>query len=609
MSPGASTIGGDQSVEDLRRELAEAREQLASTAAILTAISNSPTDPYRVFAEIAASAARLCDAYDATIFQVDGDVLRLVGHSGPIPSLRTLPLSRGFSAGCAVLERRTVHVADIQAEAGSYPEGSDRARRIGFHTLLNVPLVRASAVIGVIALRRTEARLFSDKQIALLETFANQAVIAIENARLFEAELARTSELTKRTRELTDALEYQTATSDVLAVISRSKFDLQPVLNIIAQTASRLCAADDVIIFLKEGGDLRAAAHHGSIAWDLTLRMAIGRGWIPGRTVVDRQPIHVHNITTAGDEFPLGREIAGRYGVRTMLGVPLLRDDKAIGCLVLRRTIVQPFTDKQIALLQTFADQAVIAIENTRLFEEEQASKRELTIALEQQTATSEVLGVISSSPGELGPVFEALLENAVRICGAKFGNLWLREGSSFRIASTYGAPPEYREFFQLEPVVEPHPESGLGLILSTKRPIHIEDITAPGFKDKMRRATAELAKARSLVGIPMLKHNEVVGGIAIYRQEVRPFTDKQVDLLTSFARQAVIAIENARLLNELRESLQQQTATADVLKVISRSAFDLQAVLQALVESAARLCDADNGTITRQIDSVFYRA
>jgi len=247
----------------------------------------------------------------------------------------------------------------------------------GYRTHLGVPLLRDGSPIGVILVSRRTVRPFDNKQIELITTFADQAVIAIENTRLFEAEQARTHELTERTQELTEALEYQTATGDVLAVISRSKFDLQPVLDTIASIASRLCAAD-VIIVLKEDEDLGTVAHHGSIAMGF-VRLPIGRGWVAGRIVVDRHPIHVLDLAAAGDELPLSQALAVRFGHRTTLGIPLLRDDEAIGCLVLSRSMVQPFAEKQIGLLQTFADQAVIAIENSRLFEEIQARNRDLT--------------------------------------------------------------------------------------------------------------------------------------------------------------------------------------------------------------------------------------
>src|SRR5262249_2128812 len=364
------------------------------------------------------------------------------------------------------------------------------------------------------------------------------------------------------------------AISDVLSVISRSPNQLQPVLDTIVAIARRLCKAEHAAAYrLRDGKYVLAApsdAHPSLKLYVAEHPFAPGRESLVGRTALEGKTIHLPDCL-ADPEFAF-HDLQRMLKFRPMLGVPLLRNGMPIGVISLVRNAVQPFADKEIGLVTTFADQAVIAIENTRLFEEVQTRTRELTESLEQQTATSEVLSAISSSPGELEPVFQAMLVNAVRICDAKFGNLWLREASSFRVAATYGAPPEYREFFRREPLVEPHPESGLGLILSTKQPIHIEDIAAPGFKDKMRLATIELAKARSLVAVPMLKDDEVVGCIAIYRQEVRPFTVKQVELLTSFANQAVIAIENARLLNELRETLEQQTATSEVLSVISRS-------------------------------------
>jgi signal transduction histidine kinase len=337
----------------------------------------------------------------------------------------------------------------------------------------------------------------------------------------------------------------------------------------------------------------------------------IGRGWVTGRAFVDRVPVHVHDLQASVHEFPEGSKMALRLGHRTILAVPLLTEDEAIGALMIRRTEVKPFTDKQIELVTTFADQAVIAIENVRLFDEVQQRTAELTEALEQQTATSEVLKVISSSPGELEPVFETMLANATQICGAEFGLLYRSEGDMFRTVSLYGAPPAFAEQRRLKPMLRPSPGTALGRVATTKEMVQIPDVqTEPAYQnDPLRRASfLDLAGARTVVCVPMLKDNEVVGAISIYRQQVRPFTDKQIALLTNFAAQAVIAIENVRLLNELRQSLQQQTATADVLKVISRSTFDLQTVLQTLIESAARFCDADKATIIREKHGAFYR-
>ena len=281
-------------------------------------------------------------------------------------------------------------------------------------------------------------------------------------------------------------------------------------------------------------------------------------------------------------------------GFRTMLGVPLIREGTPIGVLLLARSSVRPFTDKQIELVTTFADQAVIAIENVRLFDEVQARTRDLTESLQQQTATADVLKVISSSPGDLDPVFQAILENATQICQARFGTLNLYEGDAFRNVALHNPPPKYE--IRRGQVIYPHPESGLGYVARTKQIAHIDDL-------RMRQpyleghqavvALADLAGARTLLVVPMLKEGELIGAISIYRQEVRPFTDKQIELVSNFAAQAVIAIENVRLLNELREFLQQQTATADVLKVISASPGELQSVFQAMLENAVRFCEA----------------
>src|SRR3974390_1789546 len=374
-------------------------------------------------------------------------------------------------------------------------------------------------------------------------------------------------QLDRLRRERDEALQQQTATADVLKVISRSAFDLQTVLDTLAKSAAQLCEAYDSVIYLRHAEFLRASAHYGPVPLDRSdadgskQGLPLGRGWVSGRAVVDRARVHINDLQASSAEFPDGSKIA-----RTILAVPLLRQDEAIGVLTIRRVEVKPFTDKQIEQATTFADQAVIAIENVRLFDEVQRRTQELSESLEQQTATSEVLKVVSSSPGQLGPVFNAMLANAARICNATIGTLYLYEGTNFRGVALHHSEQSYVEYWRRDPVIEVKKNPGIPLerLVNTKQVVHIHDLrTNQSYLGENERIVAlvDVGGVRTFVAVPMLKEGELIGTINLYRQEVRPFTDKQIELVKNFSAQAVIAIENTRLLNELRESLQQQTA------------------------------------------------
>jgi GAF domain-containing protein len=588
--------------------LSESLQQQTATADVLKIISRSTFDLQTVLDTLVESAARLCAAdHGAITRQIDGVYYRVSTFGfGPefTERARSLPvvLGEGSVIGRALVEGRTIHIDDARADPDY--TFSDAIKFGGIRTVLGVPMLREGMPIGAMSLSRSEVRPFTKKQIELVATFADQAAIAIENVRLFE-------NVQQRTQELTEALEQQTATADVLKVLSRSTFDLQTVLDTLVESSSRLCDAYDSIILLRNGDTLNLAAHYGPIPvdfhnWDIT------RGWVSGRAFLDREPVHITDLVDA-EEFPDGRSMALRLGFRTTLSVPLLREEESIGVITIRRSEVKPFTEKQIDLVKTFADQAVIAIENVRLFEEVQARTRDLTESLQQQTATADVLKVISRSTFDLQAVLKTLTESAARLCEADMAAITRQDGTTYYYATTYGYPPELDDYFK-SVAHEPGHGSVIGRTILHRKTIHVPDVLADA--EYTMAETAQKADLRTALGVPLLREGNPIGVIVVGRHAVQPFTEKQIQLVTTFADQAVIAIENVRLFDEvqkrtqdLTESLEQQTATANVLKVISRSTFDLQTVLSALIESAARLCSADQGTITHEIRGNFIRA
>ena len=622
-------------VVQLIRERDEALEQQTATSEVLQVISGSPGDLQPVFASMLENAVRICDATFGNIYRWQGEALHLLAtHNTPPAFAEARKRSPRYAgpntpAGRMVATRTVVHVADLAAEQ-AYVEERDPSTVAavelgGVRTFLAVPMLKENELIGTFALARQEVRPFTDRQIALVTNFAAQAVIAIENARLLNELRERTTDLTERTADLTEALEQQTATSEVLQVISSSPGDLEPVFAAMLENAARICDANFGNIFRWDGDALHLIATHNTPPSFAEYRKRQPLPLKPNlpfaRMVAAKAVVHCADaaalpayVEQHDPEVAAAVELGG---IRTFVAVPMLKENNLIGALIVYRQEVRPFTDKQIELVKNFAAQAVIAIENARLLNELRQRTTDLTEALEQQKATSDLLQVISGSPGNLEPVFQAMLENAVGICGANFGNMFLYEDDAFRTVAMFNAPEAYANARMGAPL-HPPSDSGLGRLVATKEVVQIADLrTVERYvinRDPFVVAAVELAGIRTLLAVPMLKEGRLVGAIVIYRQEVRPFGEKQTELVKNFASQVVIAIENARLLNELRqrttdltertaeltEALEQQTATSEVLQVISGSPGDVEPVYSTMLEKAVRICDASFGNIYR---------
>jgi GAF domain-containing protein len=595
-------------LEARNRDLTESLEQQTATSDILKIIAGSPTDLTPVFETILQSAVRLFNAYGGAIRRFDGELVHLAAVTSPNPEaddrLRRMfphPPNRAYVTERPILDGTVAHIPDTEDEPSELTRRL--ARDFGFRRLLGVPMLREGQIVGVINVTGLEPGPYSAQQIALLHTFADQAVIAIENVRLFTELQEKNRALTQAHAQVTEALDQQTATSDILRAISASPVDVQPVFEAIARNAVRLCNGVMGAVFRFDGEFMHIGALHGySADGEEATRRAFPtrpeRRMLAGRAVLSRTIVHVPDVM-ADPEFDYGA-LAARADWRSLLVVPMLRGGQVLGTVGVSRAQIGPFRDQEIALLQTFADQAVIAIENVRLFTELQTSNRELTTALDTQTATSDILRVISRSQTDVQPVFDAIIASAVHLLGGHTCGLTRVTGDQLELVALTSIDaaadaPVRANFPQSLRAVGAHPRA-----IRDRVPLNVGDAHTDARLAEGERVFAGIRGFRSWVVVPMFHDDVTIGSIGVTRREAGGFTADEIALLQMFADQAVIAIENVRLFNETKEALEQQTATSEILAVISRSQTDVQPVFDTIVRSAVKLCEATFGGLHR---------